>query len=532
MIAWMALLALAIGDVPADVVVVRPPAWTAELEPWIRYRQQQGLSVVCVDCDPNPVVVRDRIRQVASDSSGRLRFVLLAGDTSQPSALALPAANTVPTFYVNAKAVHNFGSEKSIASDFPYSDLDDDGIPDLAIGRIPVDTGLELSGVLAKSMAYESSADFQDWRRRVDVTAGVGGFGALADAAVETATKRILTDSIPEHYQLSMTYASPNSAYCPAPHSFGDKVISNLNRGSLFWIYIGHGYVDTLDMFEAGGEQYEIFNSRRMDQVAVTAGPSVAVFMACYTGAFDARVDSLAEQLVTRSNGPVACIAGTRVTMPYGMSVQATGMLDACFVDSVPTLGEIVLQGKRRSLETPDADKDPMSRRALLDGMAGVLSPAGHDLAAEREDHLHLIHLLGDPLLRINYPMSIPLTLPEKVYSGEQCTVTGRCPIDGQLHVELVLRRDRLPKGVQSRTTFENSPEWLRQMDETYDQANQLKVYEVVHDVTRGDFKFSIPVPVGARGMHAVRVFAKGKDQWASGSQVIQVRMKRDSSSK
>lgn len=528
----MALLALAFGEVPADAVVVRPPAWKVDMEPWIRYRQQQGLSVVCVDCDPNPLVVRDRIRQVAANSSGRLRFVLLAGDTSQPSALVPPAADTVPTFYVNAKAIQNFGSEKTIASDFPYCDLDEDGIPDLAIGRIPVDTGRELAGVLAKSMAYESSLDFQDWRRRVDVTAGVGGFGALADAAVETATKRILTDSIPEHYQLSMTYASPNSAYCPAPNTFGEKIIGNLNRGSLFWIYIGHGYVDTLDMFEAGGEQYEIFNSRRMDQVAVTAGPAIAVFMACYTGAFDARVDSLAEQLVARTDGPVAAIAGTRVTMPYGMSVQATGMLDACFVDSVPTLGEILLQGKRRSLEIPDAQSDPMSRRALLDAMAGALSPAGHDLAAEREDHLHLIHLLGDPLLRINYPMSIPLTLPEKVYSGEPFTLSGHCPTDGQLHVELVLRRDRLPKGIQLRTTFENSPDWLRQMDETYNQANQLKVYEAIQDIKSGEFVVQIPVPTGSRGMHAIRVFATGKDRWASGSQVIQVRMKRDGESK
>ena len=32
----------------------------------------------------------------------------------------------------------------SLASDAPYGDLDDDGVPDVAVGRLPVDTPQEL----------------------------------------------------------------------------------------------------------------------------------------------------------------------------------------------------------------------------------------------------------------------------------------------------------------------------------------------------------------------------------------------------
>jgi hypothetical protein len=214
------------------------------------------------------------------------------------------------------------------------------------------------------------------------------------------------------------------------------------------------------------------------------------------------------------------------------MSVQATGMLDAVFVEHVPTLGEIVLAGKRKSLETPNTEAEPMSRRSLLDGMAATLSPPGHDLAHEREDHLHLIHLLGDPLLRIKYPIPMEFEVPEKVSPSETLLMQGYCPIDGELHVELVLRRDRTPKGLQARASFDNTPDGLAAMEEAYRQANHLTIYEVKQPITKGDFRIEIPIPSEARGQHAIRAFVSGREQWASGSRILQVKSNKASKGK
>jgi hypothetical protein len=60
------------------------------------------------------------------------------------------------------------------------------------------------------------------------------------------------------------------------------------------------------------------------------------VLIACYTGAIDARDDSLAEELVLDEQGPIAAIAATRVTMPYGNTVLGCELLRAAFTDRLP----------------------------------------------------------------------------------------------------------------------------------------------------------------------------------------------------
>jgi hypothetical protein len=130
------------------------------------------------------------------------------------------------------------------------------------------------------------------------------------------------------------------------------------------------------------------------------------VLVACYTGAIDARRDSLAEELVLAEQGPIAVIAATRVTMPYGNTVLGYELLRACFKDQLADLGDIFYLAQRRVLADASAD----SLRASLDKLAQGLSPPPIDLAAERREHVQMYHLLGDPLTII--PRGIP-TLAE-----------------------------------------------------------------------------------------------------------------------
>lgn len=48
-------------------------------------------------------------------------------------------------------------------------------------------------------------------------------------------------------------------------------------------------------------------------------------------------------------NGPIAALAGTRMTMPYGMSALGAD-LDSCFIEQSATLGELVLAAKQRAV--------------------------------------------------------------------------------------------------------------------------------------------------------------------------------------
>ncbi len=56
-------------------------------------------------------------------------------------------------------------------------------------------------------------------------------------------------------------------------------------------------------------------------RVSSGAAP-IAIMLACYTAAFDQPQDCLAEQMLKAEGGPVAVYGGSRVTMPYAMSVM------------------------------------------------------------------------------------------------------------------------------------------------------------------------------------------------------------------
>ena len=154
---------------------------------------------------------------------------------------------TVPTHYVPSQVIARFGGEKIIAGDNWYADLDDDQLPDIAIGRLPADSAADLRTMVDKIVAYERGPAPGNRRRRINLVAGLGGFGAFADAAIEASAKRLLIDGIPAAYATSVTYGSWRSPYCPDPQLFHASTVDRFNEGCLFWVYMGHGHTRTVD---------------------------------------------------------------------------------------------------------------------------------------------------------------------------------------------------------------------------------------------------------------------------------------------
>ncbi len=127
--------------------------------------------------------------------------------------------------------------------------------------------------------------------------------------------------------------------------------------------------------------------------------PTIAIMLACSTGAFDKPDDCLAENLLVAPDGPVAIIASSRVAMPYGLSLFASEALHATMHDRVESLGQVVQQAKTEMVRDVPA-KDKRSIRQLLDSTAALLTPGGHDARQELQEHTHLLQLFGDPCLR------------------------------------------------------------------------------------------------------------------------------------
>ena len=86
------------------------------------------------------------------------RFLLLVGDaTIDPRDYAgFGDADFVPTKLI---ALEGETAELETASDDWFVDVDDDGLPDVAIGRLPVRTLDQANAIVAKTLAYEMEAD-------------------------------------------------------------------------------------------------------------------------------------------------------------------------------------------------------------------------------------------------------------------------------------------------------------------------------------------------------------------------------------
>jgi hypothetical protein len=180
-------------------------------------------------------------------------------------------------------------------------------------------------------------------------------------------------------------------------NDFRETVCNHLNEGSLAWIYLGHGLPTELDHVHTSNGYLPILSVDEVAQVRCQQCRPLAVLVACYTGAFDARCECLAEELALAEEGPIAVVAATRVTMPYGNTVFGYELLRACFHDRPTSMGEAMRLAQCRTLSAKNGD----TFRPSLDSLAQGLSPSQVDLAAELREHVHMYHLFGDPLLRL-----------------------------------------------------------------------------------------------------------------------------------
>jgi hypothetical protein len=215
--------------------------------------------------------------------------------------------------------------------------------------------------------------------------------------------------------------------------------------------------------------------------------------------------------------GPVAVLCGSRVTMPYGMSVLGAELLQQCFVEQRETLGEAILQAKRRMM---NAEK-PSRFRAALDATAAVISPTADQLEAERAEHLDLFNLLGDPLLRVAYPREIRVDVAPTAAAGRTISISLSTPLAGSGVVELAVRRDRLTFKPPRRERFD--PAQLAGYGEIYRLANEPRLASRPVAFEVGSFTTQLEVPSEAGGPCHVRVFLEGPDGCAAGAADIRI---------
>ena len=158
-----------------------------------------------------------------------------------------------------------------VASDVWLADLTgDDGLPDVAIGRLPVVTSDQLRDYLAKVQAFEASAS-APWQRHVLMAAddpdAEGNFPADSDR---------IASALPTDQTVEKVYLPTTS-----PAAARQAILGALDAGSVLFHYVGHGAPDHL-------AQEGIFSMTDVASLANADRLTLFVALTCSVGDFAA----------------------------------------------------------------------------------------------------------------------------------------------------------------------------------------------------------------------------------------------------
>jgi CSLREA domain-containing protein len=324
-----------------DLLIITRRDLMSSIEPLKSLRQSQGLAVAVVDIEDiydeysfgckAPQAVKDFITFAASVWKRNPRFVLLAGDASFDARnyLGFGETDLVPTKLIDTQYME-------AASDDWFVDANSDGLPELAVGRLPVRTGQQAAALVAKIKSYESSS----------FSAEVTLVADQSDGFNFEASQEQLRASLPATLKVNLIRRSQVDQAAAKK-----ELLDSVNRGQKIVSYSGHGSVglwrgNLLTNADASG----LVNRERLP---------LFVMMTCLNGYFlDVAVDSLAESLMKAAGGgAVAVWASSGMTLPEGQALMSRKMYQLLFngdpLTGRPlTLGEAASKAKAAMSDT------------------------------------------------------------------------------------------------------------------------------------------------------------------------------------
>ena len=341
----------------ADLVIITHRDFRQSVEPLRTLRERQGYQVAVVDVEDlydefsfgthTPQAIKDFLARAKAAWPRAPRFVLLVGDSSldPKNYTGHGELDFVPTKLIDTAYLET-------ASDDWFVDFDRDGLPDLAVGRLPARMSAEATAMISKIVAYPET---EAMRGALFVNDQLNLFDFEAEGHYLTT---LLPRAMPVH--------TINRRDEPA-ESLRSKIIDGINHGPLLVNYLGHGSVD---IWTGAG----LLRDSDVSSLTNNEPASLFVMMTCLNGYFqDPALECLGETLLkTPNGGGVAIFTSTGMTVPDAQAQMNEELYRLLFSDRSLTVGEAVARAKA-------ATEDLDVRRTFI--------------------------LLGDPTMRLPSPL-------------------------------------------------------------------------------------------------------------------------------
>ena len=346
----------------ADYIIITHRTFTDALAPLVALRQGEGLSVKVVNIEDvydeynfgnrSPRALRDFFQSAFETWVTKPHFALFVGDASydprdyscQFSALTSPSSNPnskcygqtdfIPTKFYDSPYIET-------ATDDYFVDFDEDSIPSLALGRLPVRTLAEAQTIINKIVTYDQNGTPGSAARGYVSIADRPGsdgysFKQDADAVAQVFSAEVPKQMFVRPFDDSQTAAARAS------------ILEAVNGGATLVNYIGHG---TANRWTGAGlltntDAPNLTNANRL---------SIFVMMTCFNGYFinpDPTNFSLAEALLKAPNGAIAVWASSGETIPTGQHLMNKNFYQSIIGNQAVTIGEATLRAKRITFDT------------------------------------------------------------------------------------------------------------------------------------------------------------------------------------
>jgi len=388
----------------ADMVMVVHDDFLEHALPLAEHRRAQGLLVEVVAVSEiydgfshglfTPLAIRDFLAHAYHTWDPAPVYALLVGDGSwdYKNTMGL-GQNFIPPIMTQTI------SWGQTPCDNLYACVSgDDLIPDLFIGRLPVQTNAQLDAIIEKLIRTDAQPELDDWRRRLLFICGSGSHGPIFRAQSEN----LILDHVPPDFLVSRIYAYSTDPATDPYFGGTQDLIDALDQGAALVNFIGHG----------GGGIWSDAGLMRLEDVERLRNEPrwpVVASLTCFTAAFDEpKRASLGEQLLLAENRGVTGFWGASgLAWLYGDYYLNNAFMESVWSGEELTLGQMVTRAK-----------------------LNYLAAYGGQIA---EDLVNEYLLLGDPASGISFPRgTVDLSLqPEAVDPGQAMQIQGTVRQEG-----------------------------------------------------------------------------------------------------
>lgn len=502
-------------------IVVTAPAFRKVVEPLCEQRKTQGLHVVVVQTTDvlsadevragEARKLREHINKLCREHKGP-SFVLLVGAVESERQKGAEEIVLPPL-------PGTIGRMKGQPSDNGYGCLDDSRLPTVPVGRFPARTEAEARGMVAKTLEYERDSRPGMWRRRLTILAGIPAYNPFVDRMVESLALARFARLAPVWTGRAI-YSNPQSRFCLPDELLHKRALQYVQDGEAFTLYLGHSSPEGL----YGGRAHYL---DRDDWSRLQIGQGKGVFLTfgcngCQLRGADG--EGYAVAAVRNPNGPVAAVGSHGICFAAMVQLAADGLFENTFAHRPPErLGETWL-----------AIKSGLTRGKIDDFTFGLLDAVDGDKkipqATQRQEHLEMFVLLGDPALRLPVmPEDVELTTAAVVMPGEALGVRGKLPTrlsGARLRVSLERTVNSVPDDLEAMPKDPGTAR-SRVILANHDRANRFVLATAECAVKDSTFEAKLNVPAKLPWPHLIlRVYAATEREEGMAVRTLNVKKK------